>query len=280
MGVYVLSNNEKEELLKYAKTDEDRLFLARLLDKANQADRGYLVNSRFMDPHQKSIARRMLHEIGSKFIFEGGYPEAERALSFFVPDYMILASEEETLASLRNNPSYPVTLVQVDLKKGPYTKEMTHRDYLGALMNLGITRETLGDILVHKEFAQIITLSEIAPFIENNLTQVGRASVSAGTIRLDELVPPILKFEMKTATVASLRLDAIVAEGFNLSRSEASEYIGTGKVYLQFEECCNVSKLVEEGDTVSLRGAGRIVLDRVGGISKKSRVFITILKYV
>lgn len=271
---------EREKFLKYAQTEEDRLFLAKLLDKANQADRGYLTYTHFMDPHQRTIARRILDEHGFRIIFDGGYLEAERVVGLFLPDYMGYTTEIETMEGLRSNSEYPISLIQVDYNKNPYAKELTHRDYLGALMNLGIKRETLGDILVHEEFAQIIALSEITTYLETNLTQVARVRVEARTVELPQLVLLILRTEEKTATVASLRLDAVMAEGFHLSRSEAAKYIEAGKVYLQFEECNNVSKLVDVGNTISLRGMGRIILDKIGGNSKKNRIFITLKKLV
>lgn len=275
-----MENSEREKLLKYAQTEEDRLFMAKLLDKANQADRGYLTYTHFLDPHQRSIARRVSQELGLTIIFAGGYPEAERAVGLFLPDYMVFATEAETIESLTNNVAYPIALVQVDHKRNAFAKELTHRDYLGALMSLGIKRETIGDILVNTEFAQIIVLSEFTEYLENDLTQIGRVTVEAKTVKLSQLVTPTLKTEEKIATVASLRLDAVVAEGFNLSRSEASGYIVAGKVYLQFEECSNVSKQVNEGNTISLKGTGRIVLEKINGLSRKNRIFITLKKFV
>ncbi len=268
---------KREKLLKYAMTEEDRLFLAKLLDKAEKADGGYLTYTHFLDPHQRSIAKRVLREIGKTAIFEGGYAEAERVVGLFLPDYLAGA---EILDDFRSNPEYPLSLIQVIYKKNAYAKELTHRDYLGALMNLGVKRETLGDILVHDGFAQVIALSDVASYLENNLTQVGRVSVEVRKSDVSQLLLPNVKAEEKTATVASLRLDAIVAEGFNLSRAKASEYIEAGKVYLQFEECTNGSKDVEEGSTISLRGMGRIILDKVGGNSKKNRIFITLRRMV
>jgi RNA-binding protein YlmH len=231
-----------------------------------------------MDPHQRAIARNVLRDSGKHVIFDGGYPSAERAIGMFLPDYMI--SDGINPDIIKASDDYPISLIQATYKKNQYTKNLTHRDYLGALMNLGIKRETLGDILVHEAFGQIIALSEIAPFIEQNLTQIGRAGVEVKRIETAKLAFPEAKTEEKTYTVASLRLDAIVAEGFNLSRSEASDYIESGKIYLNFEECINVSRNVDEGSTISLRGMGRVVLEKVGGNSKKNRIFITVKRFI
>mgnify|MGYP000927939621 CR=1 FL=1 len=273
-----MERDTREKLLKAAKTEEDRLFAAKLLDKAERAGSGYLVFTRFMDPHQRTIARLMFREPGVRFVFDGGYAEAERAVAFLPPDYMVCDTEAGTLEEIRSDPGYPISVVRAGYRKTAYTRELTHRDYLGALMNLGVKRETLGDILVHGDFAQIIALSKIAQYIVNNLKQVGRTSVEVRKIELSELVPPVSETEEKTVTVASLRLDAVLAEGFGLSRSEASGYIEAGRVYLQFEECNNASRQVEEGNIISLRGMGRILLDKIGNKSRKNRIFITIKK--
>ncbi len=275
-----MDSRQKEALEKYSKNEEDRLFLAKVLDKANQADRGYLVYTHFMDPHQRSIAGKLLRELGCQSFFDGGYPEAERTLGIFVPDYMACQSEEETLSAIRGRPDYPLALVQVHYKKNSFAKELTHRDYLGAVMNLGVKRETVGDFLIHEGFAQILVLSDMASYLENNLRQVARVSVEAFAAPLRQLLIPVQKTMTKTAAVASLRLDAVVAEGFGIPRSQAQEYIGSGKVYLEFEECCTVSKPVEEGQTISLRGMGRVVLTQAGGSSRKKRIFVTLQKFV
>lgn len=275
-----MDSARREKLLLYAQSEEDRLFIAKLIDKAAQSDKGYLTWTHFMDPHQRSIAKRVLRDMGIHAIFDGGYPSAERVLAMFLPDYMLYDSENAQMEAIKTGSEYPLSLIQVTYRKNQYTKELTHRDYLGALMNLGIKRETLGDILVHEDRGQIITLSEIAPFIAQNLKQVGRAGVEVQMAELTQMELPTYKTEEKTSTVASLRLDAIVAEGFNLSRSEAAAFIEAGKVFLQFEECTNVSKNVEEGSTITLRGMGRFVLEKVGGNSKKNRIFVTIKRFI
>ncbi len=269
---------DRETLLKYARTEEDKLFLARLYDKAAQADKGSMTFTHFMDPHQRSVARHFLVESGYRCLFEGGYENAERVVALFSSPWD--SWEAHAPDKLRNLSNYPLSLVEVVYKKNAYSEALTHRDYLGALMNLGVKREVLGDILIQGGGAQIIVLDEMAPFLENQLTRVGRMSVEAHRIPFDQLAPPVHRTEEKTVTVPSMRLDAIVAEGFNLSRSEAARYIEAGKVYLMFEECLSGSKAVEEGQIISLRGMGRILLYKVGGQSKKNRLFVTLKKYV
>lgn len=270
----------REKLLNYAKTDEDKLLVAKLIDKIYKSEKGYMVFTHFLDPHQRAISRKIFRELNQRFVFDGGYPDAERVVAFLIPDYME-GGKEDTLKTIRNDTEYPITIVQAEYsKKNRYSKELTHRDFLGAIMNLGIKRENLGDILIHDQFAQIITFPEIASYLENNLIKVARTDVETRIIKLSEMILPSLKAEEKTVTVASLRLDAVVAEGFNISRTKASEYIKAGRVFLDFEECVSVSEPVTAGNFISLRGKGRIILEEIGNKSRKNRIFIRIKRLV
>jgi len=274
--------NIKDIINKHARSEDDALFLARLDDKLEQAGRGQLVSSNFMDPHQRSLAKRLLTGSSITYSFDGGYDGAERAVCLFVPEY--LNTSDQTTASLREvliqSGQYPIRLHRVQHDESKYVNILTHRDYLGALMNLGIRRETLGDILVHRGFAQIMVLDKMADNIIGSLTQVSNASVRVEEedILTVEAVNPEVK--VVKATVASLRLDAVLAEGFSLSRGDAAAYIKAGKVALNFEECLSPDARVAEGCTISLRGMGRMVLEEVGGLSKKNRMFITIKRFV
>jgi RNA-binding protein YlmH len=271
-----LNTKDREALLKCAQTEEDRLFLAKVYDKVQQAQRGAMAHTHFMDPHLRSVAKRFLMTMGVRVIFDGGYDNAERVTALFPSPW----EEELDPCALRENVDYPLALIQVDYKKNAFQEAPTHRDYLGALMNLGIKREVLGDILIQEQGAQIVVLSEMASFLESHLTQVGRLSVEARRIPFERLSLPVSRVVEKTVTVPSLRLDAIVAEGFDLSRTQAAKYIEAGKVYLMFEECLSGSKTVEEGQIISLRGMGRIMLDKVGDRSRKNRLFVTLKKFV
>lgn len=272
----------KDIISKYARNEDDALFLAKLDDKLQQAGRGQLVSSNFLDPHQRSLANKLLTGSSITYLFDGGYDGAERAVCLFVPEY--LNTSDRTTASFRKaliqSRQYPIRLLRVQHDESKYVNTLTHRDYLGALMNLGIRRETLGDILVHRSFAQIMVLDKMADYIINNLIQVSNAAVRVqeSDILTIEAVNPEVK--IVKATVASLRLDAVLAEGFSLSRGDAASYIKAGKVALNFEECLSPDARVAEGCIISLRGMGRMVLEEVGGQSKKNRMFITIKRFV
>lgn len=272
--------DKRELIAKYARSEEDGLFLAKLLDKLQQAGKGYLVSTQFMDPRQRSLAMKVLSGSGNSLFFDGGYDLAERAVCLFLPNYLEQDSgRADRREVLIGSGQYPLKLLEVRYGANAYVKDLTHRDYLGALMNLGIKRETLGDILVHPEMAQIVVLAEMCDYILLSLDKVSNLSVDAKEIEFSRIAVPESKTKIIQATVASLRLDAVVAEGYNLSRSEAARMVEDGKVFYNYEECTSPSARTEEGCLISLRGMGRMRLESVGGMSKKNRLFITIKRF-
>lgn len=275
-----MAKADYRDLIKqYAQNEDDRLFLSKQHDKWLQSQKGFLTWSVFMDPHQRSTLSKFMKAMNLQSYLDGGYDLAERTISIFLPD--VYGTDEANLREeLCHSGQYPIKIVHVSHKSNTFSQPPTHRDYLGALMNLGIKREVTGDILVHPDFAQIITLGEISEFIAMNLDQVAKCKVETRVEEVQALSVPEPKYSDKVSTVASLRLDAIVAEGYSLSRAQAAQFIEAGKVNLSFEECTEVARLVKEGALISLRGLGRIKLEKIGGNSKKDRIFITLRKYI
>lgn len=246
--------------------------MAKLLDKAEFAAKAHrLVHSDFLDPHQVQLAEKLLSSVCTcEYSFFGGFAMAERAVVLFRPEFIgddeWLRFQDEMIKSIEIKPLCRNTL--------------SHRDYLGALMSLGIRREVTGDILVREESCSIIVLSEIAQYITENLFKVGNIGVDVTISGIMELSTPEPKISEIKTTVAALRLDSLCAHSFGLSRSKAAEFIKAGKVQLNWEATLSVDKQVREGDTVSLRGKGKAVLDKVGGRTKKDRIAISIKKFV
>lgn len=153
-----------------------------------------------------------------------------------------------------------------------------HRDLLGALMGLGVVREHLGDIVLDESCAYLCCTGEIAPFIMNNLQSAG--SVHLKIERLDEpprLPPPVGK-TIRT-TVASPRLDAMLAAGFDLSREQARQMVVQGKTRVNYRLQLKPDISLEEGDLVSVRGLGRFKLMENNGTTRKGRASMTLFRY-
>lgn len=260
------------ELLSYINKPDDRLAMARLLDKAEFTAKAHrLAHSDFLDPHQVQLAEKLLSSVSTcEYSFFGGFAMAERAVVLFWPEFI----EDSELLRFKNE-----ILKSIEIK--PLCRNtLSHRDYLGALMSLGIRREVTGDILVREESCSIIVLSEISQYITENLLKVGNIGVDVTISDIMELSTPEPRISEIKTTVAALRLDSLCAHSFGLSRGKAAEFIKAGKVQLNWEATLSVDKQVCEGDTISLRGKGKAVLDKVGGRTKKDRIAILIKKFV
>jgi len=151
-----------------------------------------------------------------------------------------------------------------------------HRDILGALMALGIERETIGDIVIHEDFAAFVCLPELGGYITENFTKAGRVGLVVSAIGLDELPAREEEFTIKTKTVASLRLDAVLSAAFGISRANSAELIINGRVSLNHQVCLRTDKEVTVDSMLSVRGLGRAKLMEINGVSRKSRTFIRI----
>jgi len=239
---------------------EDRELLARALDLAEVAGKSHRPQvTDFYDPYRCAmIARAVENMPGLAVAVDGGYPAAERSRVLIFPDYLVAGALEAGLAFLAVQGCFRFNKVN-------------HRDYLGALLSLGLRRDKLGDILVAEDGAQLIVATEVAGYVQMGLTSVGRAGVSVQEINRAALEPPAQDYREVKVTVQSLRLDTVVAHGFNLSRAKMVREIAAGKVYLNWRLCTDPSTPVRPGDTISVRGKGRMVLEETGGLTKKGR---------
>lgn len=247
---------------------EDKIILAQGKDKIRQClDRGYITWTGFLDSHQQSILRKNLGNktLGCKVEFFGGYDGAERVIMICVPEYMSF-EDEEVVTAIRCK------------KLGKSGKKLSHSDYLGSILSLGITRDLIGDIIVSDEWADIIVLKEISDFLLNNYSQAGRTTLSVENMSLDELMSGSDKKEVINTTIASLRLDNVVAKGFNISRTKSCESIRSGVVLVNHIEVNRPDFMISEGDLITFRKKGRLKLVEVGGYSKKNRTYITLEK--
>lgn len=198
----------------------------------------------------------------------GGYPGAERRMCCHIPDYL-----EETWLTEEDG---PVVALRATYFPGD---ELTHRDFLGSLMGEGIKRETVGDILVGKGQCDLLTTREMAPYLLQNWLSAGRTKFHLEQIPLDALTIPHREVKEVRGTVATLRLDGVIAEGFGISRGKSSGYIATGKVTINGLACEKADKQVAEGDVLALRGMGKLLLSQVGGTTKKGRISLIFEKY-
>ena len=187
----------KTELLdKYARDGDSRLLLARVLDQWQRAEqRGVPTHTGFLSPAEQAVSADLLMAAApGQGILAGGYPDAERRLWAFLPDWL----EEETW---QQGEECPLCALEVETPPGA---GLTHRDYLGSLMGLGLTREKLGDILLSQQGAQVVVLREVLPILLSQWEKVGRYPVRLTPIPLAQLRPVPGERKQIRATVASL----------------------------------------------------------------------------
>ncbi|MBR6739795.1 MAG: hypothetical protein IKM04_01850 [Clostridia bacterium] len=242
--------NREEVINKLARTDDERLLAAKLFDKAQRNG-----VTAFLSPAQRAFAQTVSEQgrLGARF--DGGYADAERTVAVF-------GYADAELSAIR------LTI------RGK--EELTHRDFLGGILALGLKRETLGDIALHGRYADVIASAEAAELILRKLERVGSAAVDAERIELSDFTPPKIIGSTRPITLASLRLDCLIAEIFGLSRSEALKAVSSGLVAVDHVTAQKPSATVSEGSLISLRGHGRARLESLGGLSRKGRQYAEI----
>ena len=242
--------------------------LRHLLDLCRKSEKtGIWQYSGFLSPAEQDDLLRSGEAAGFAFRLDGGYENAERK---------ILAAGDETEMG---PPDLPVRVVAVAPKSDKYAEELTHRDYLGAILGLGIERSLVGDILVRDRRAWFFCLSSVADMLAGSLSQVRRTSVTASVTTADvpELQP---RFTPMRVNVASERLDAVIAAFAGLSRGQADKLFAAGKVFVNGRMTEDRSSRLKEGDVLSVRGTGKAVYDGIEYETRKNRYMVQLRKLV
>ena len=256
---------DRRNIDKIAATPENRLLLAKIWDKINAGMRRNIpANTGFLSPQEQELCRYLFGDAPGLVCF-GGFEDAERKMLCYLPDYMEGAEE------------YPLVCLRATFYEGD---NPSHRDFLGALMGCGISRETVGDICVGKGSCDFFVTEEIAPYLLQNFTEAGRIKIRLQQIPLSEVAVPEPEIKEIRDTLASLRLDSVISAGFRIGRSLAAQYVTQGKAAIDGLPCEKPDKTVAEGAKISLRGLGKIMLKSVNGQTKKGRISVVIHRYV
>ena len=263
--------NKTDFVKKYTHDSEDAVILAQILDKFTAMEQANRVTSTvFLNERQQALAERMLSDLHSiSHTFFGGYDDAERRILLFLPDW----------ANADPAQYAPLTCLRAIWSEKTGAR-VGHRDFLGALMAAGVRRETIGDILPDETSCDLVVLQSVGPFLLQNLTSAGRASLSLSTIPADQLLVPAKSIKRIHDTVASLRLDSIIGAGFGLSREKAAALIRSGHVSVSGLVCEKPDRQLTGGETVSARGFGKFRLTEESGVTKKGRIRIEIEKFL
>lgn len=259
----------REHINKIAQTQEDKILLAKVWDKIQTGMRKNIIASTaFLSQREQELVRYLLGQQEGLYTF-GGYPDAERRLYVYLPDYL----EDDTLWTADS----PLTCLRATFYEGDTP---SHRDFLGALMGAGIARETVGDICVGKGTCDFFVTAQIAPFLLQNFTGAGRTKLHLAAIPLEQVQIPQPETQQIKDTLASLRLDSVIAAGFRVGRSQAAQYITSGRAAIDGLPCEKLDKTVDLGTKISVRGLGKIKLTTINGQTRKGRISVVIDRYV
>ena len=216
----------------------------------------------FLTPEEVSVAVKQF-SIGEKHDLFGGYDNAERVMLGVLPDWC----EEAT---------FPITAITFNYR--PCDK-LLHRDFLGALMALGITRESVGDILVGEGKTVAFVSSDVSRFVLTQVNKIGNVGVSLSE-GFAEPLPQLGQKKEFSVTVASTRLDCVVAAICNLSRTQAADKIIDGFVSVNSVGVMKPTLNVKSQDKITVRQKGRFEIDSCDEISKKGRIILKYDKYI
>lgn len=260
---------DRSNIEKIAYTQEDKFLLAKLWDQIQGGSRRNIeAHTCFLSPRELEMTRYLFGQLEGLTTF-GGYEDAERRMLVYLPDYL-----DETFLMEGGS---PIICLRAEFYEGD---SLSHRDFLGALMGAGISRESVGDICVRKGSCDFFVTREIAPYLLQNFTGAGRAKLHLHAIPLSQVCVPEPETKEVRDTVSSLRLDSVVSAGFRIGRSAAGQYISTGRAAIDGLPCEKPDKAVTEGCKISVRGLGKIKLTAVNGQTKKGRISVVIHRYI
>lgn len=174
---------------------------------------------------------------------------------------------------------FPIELLHIRPLMKKFSDTLTHRDFLGTIIGLGLERTKIGDIVVRDNEAYVFVSDTVSDYIIRNLTRVKHTSVRVD--KCDDVPEEIApKTVEESVIVSSNRLDAIIAKVYNLSRDAAVRYISEGKVFINSREMTGNAKSLKEGDVVSVRGMGKFIFGSEGGTTRKDKLYISIRRYI
>ena len=255
------------------RTPEEKILGKQALDKSFLAEKNSsMTNTKFLTPAEAAFLKSFCKREKIYVLFDGGREGAERTVACFFPEW-----QKEYISETPEEDLSPVAVFKVS---NTAQAELSHRDYLGALMASGIRRDVVGDIIVVGAEAYVFCLGEIAGYISEQVVSAGRTKLVWNRVsRGDVSDTGDDDGEALYCTVSSLRLDAVVAEGFNLSREDSKTLIKQGACSVDHVPCEKPDADVACGCLVSVRGKGRLRLDRIKGETRRGRIGIELTRF-
>lgn len=272
---------------------EEEQFTKRLLELSRQSfHRGIITYTDFLNLNEQSILHTLPKDsLHTGYVTFGGYDSAERQMAAFLPEDALslrgryskgFSDESGEITEIDPNAAFfmsKIAVLHITPLHQKYAEELTHRDYLGAMMNLGLERGKIGDILVDKTDALIFIASNLKEFVKEELTRIRHTSVMVSEDEWQNF-HYVLKYEEIKGTVPSVRLDALLSLAFSSSRSKLTGLIEAGKVFVNGRLATSNGIHVKERDLISVRGMGKFQYIESLSVTKKNRVYVLLHKYI
>ena len=257
----------KEKIIRYYKGTEGEAVAVKLVDFTAQTLKNRKCKlTGFLSPFEQEMAGVIANSLGSLNVdFYGGFRGAERQRAAFCHE------------EFKGTPNFEIAVVKAEWN-GEFAR-LGHRDVLGSILNLGVAREHIGDVIATKDCARILVDQKMCDYFTANLTHIGGTSVKTSVDELENISAKEERTKEIRATVASLRADSIAAAGFGMSRSKAAQEIFAEKIKLNWQTVKNASQAVKEGDVLSMRGRGRLEVAEIRGQTKKGRVGVLLRRF-
>lgn len=256
----------------------DERLLARATELLDRARRGEITYTRFLTPGEQKAITRHLAGAGEECCLWGGYDAAERKRMFFLPPY--LAELDAACRTECLTESYGESVIPLEIRGSGY-RELTHRDFLGALLHLGIERDAIGDVCVMAPDRAILFCDRVmATFFTENLTRVANDAVRCLSVTVPLDFDGGRHFAPVSDTVASPRADAVVAALANLSREKAQGLFRQSLVEIDYEPEARFDRTVEEGAVIVIRGVGKFIVRALSDKTRKGRFRLLADRYI
>lgn len=273
-------------------TREEDLLAKRLLELSRQSfHRGIVTYTEFLNLNEQSILHTLpKNSLYTGYVIFGGYDSAERQMAAFLPEdaLSLRGRYQDGFPDLTDSNGIPqnavfftekIAVLRISPLHEKFADELTHRDYLGAVMNLGLERGKVGDILIDRFDALIFIDAKLKDFIKEELTRIRHTSVLVSEENWSDFRYTQKVQEIK-GTIPSVRLDALLSLAFSSSRSRLAGLIEAGKVFVNGRLITSNGYQIKEQDIISVRGMGKFKYVERLSVTKKNRIYVLIHKYI
>lgn len=265
---------DKAKVFEKYKKEDERLIISKLFDKISLAEKQNKIQiTDFVSPFDLKLMTDVLTMIGyNNYKIYGGLENAQRNVIIIYPD---------KLEEIFENDLFDYNTVFNCIRIKNKSDDFEHKVYLGGLIKLGVRREKIGDIVVFENGADIIVDKDVSKFLVSNLHELTRFQKSSvEVVQLEDITKKEQEFKELKLTVSSLRLDNVVAELAKTSRNKAVELLNQERVFINYKNELRNTKMVKDGDLVTIRGIGKFIIDEVAGNTRSGKIVLNVRKFV